>query len=857
MEKKSFLAVFLILIILPIVSASYNIANNGIKDSYGPGEKITGWINISFANEKSGLNLSTNFNKSIIAMDLLKNKNCNPADCLSTYSLLNMQESKTFSLSEMQRNIVSIILNGNINSINSLSFSANIRNAPSCTNPIKIDVLNDRSYDGELKRTGNDYSCIVDSETGCFYNDFTEDVYIGNVPYCENITLVDSDKFRLGAWIKKDASAGFADDNLRMILFDGGEEVASCNLPPAGISGGEVYCDVNYSNDKIKSFYVCVGAEQEETTKYFTKKEDLNSCGFNAFPGSETEYHDYYIFARGAKFENIGAINYKVDADLLTKIADYVQKRYNNNCTGRCIIPLSFVGFSEAGIDIFNLSFGYRSGGGNVNSKQFYDSEAQEASFSAGYSQIYLDSMNILAPKIPGNYTFIVYLDGVNAFSKRISVNNIPTINSIFPTSVPAGALSKITADVSNAGRNITSYSWNFGDSTSETTSLNYVNHKYTSIGNYTLTLEITDNLGGKTGKTVVISAVNPKTSINATLKKLKAKLSNITIEIAKSEFKEEIEGLLNITKLQQDITLQETKFYSAQNETTYAEIMNYLSQMNVPNSIKETGSTIPYFVDADKIDLDILKEMGAGDYEDSRAYKEAIARWIDANYQFNLQFNYVNAYYDSEIKPIISIFKLKLKSNKAEKVYFVVENDVNINGGEKSDSYSSKIFNSAPEEIIFTSTNLKAGAVNFYLSPSFSKLTLEKETSECNYNDICEEGENYFNCSQDCRPWKKAWVLWAILFAVAIIAYFLMQWWYKVNYEKHLFKDRAGVYNIMNFISNAKSQGINDYEITNGLRREGWNSEQINYVFRKIKGNAIKPFGFLRLFLKKENRYK
>ena len=52
-----------------------------------------------------------------------------------------------------------------------------------------------------------------------------------------------------------------------------------------------------------------------------------------------------------------------------------------------------------------------------------------------------------------------------------------------------------------------------------------------------------------------------------------------------------------------------------------------------------------------------------------------------------------------------------------------------------------------------------------------------------------------------------------------------------------------------MNFTSNAKSQGLEDREIRKKLRENGWNNEQINYVFKKLEGKAIMPFDFLKLF--------
>jgi hypothetical protein len=87
------------------------------------------------------------------------------------------------------------------------------------------------------------------------------------------------------------------------------------------------------------------------------------------------------------------------------------------------------------------------------------------------------------------------------------------------------------------------------------------------------------------------------------------------------------------------------------------------------------------------------------------------------------------------------------------------------------------------------------------------------------------------------------------VFFALAV--YVALQWWYKEKYEKYLFKNRNDLYNLMNFISNARSQGLQDKEIIGKLKASGWGGEQINYVFKKMAGKAIMPFDFLRLFKK------
>jgi len=51
-------------------------------------------------------------------------------------------------------------------------------------------------------------------------------------------------------------------------------------------------------------------------------------------------------------------------------------------------------------------------------------------------------------------------------------------------------------ASGSSSVRKIVSYAWNFGDNTGNTTSISTINHTYTAVSNYTVTLYIADEYG-------------------------------------------------------------------------------------------------------------------------------------------------------------------------------------------------------------------------------------------------------------------------------------------------------------------------------------------------------------------------
>ncbi|MEK6848883.1 MAG: hypothetical protein AABX65_04600, partial [Nanoarchaeota archaeon] len=198
----------------------------------------------------------------------------------------------------------------------------------------------------------------------------------------------------------------------------------------------------------------------------------------------------------------------------------------------------------------------------------------------------------------------------------------------------------------------------------------------------------------------------------------------------------------------------------------------------------------------------------------------------------------------------VAGVFNVKIESkvDKETSLYLVINSknvkfDSDYKQREK-DETTINLDSIKSREIKFAIGGIKAENLEFYASPVFSLLEFEP-TASCDNNGKCGEGENRENCRNDCKPWGIAIILILGVVALGFAAYLFLQWWYKVRYEKHLFVNRNDVYNILNFISNAKSQGMQENEIKAKLRQTGWNSEQISYVQKKMQGKAIMPFDF------------
>ena len=77
----------------------------------------------------------------------------------------------------------------------------------------------------------------------------------------------------------------------------------------------------------------------------------------------------------------------------------------------------------------------------------------------------------------------------------------------------------------------------------------------------------------------------------------------------------------------------------------------------------------------------------------------------------------------------------------------------------------------------------------------------------------------------------------------IGIIIYIVLHQWYKRKYENYLFRNRNDLYNIVSYVHNMKRQGIDDKKVSAGLKKAGWNSEQVTYIMRKYYGKRTGMF--------------
>lgn len=879
--KKRLIIIFLafILIFLANSAFAFKIGNKSsdIEDYYSPGERIQGWINISFENENGVL--TSNSKGNIQLIDFLdandEDYSCIPTDCSDDYSPSNAETTKTFSLNSQEK-IIGMKITGKIQSISQLHFNLSINNDESCSNPLEIDIFDDEYNDWKSKKSSSDYSCSIESGRGCFNvsSQLTE-FKISKTPFCEKIKLSSSEKFELGAWVK--AGTGNS-DTLKMYLYNlNGESLTNCILPEASSSGGYISCNISYLNNAIQDYYICIKSINLDDNKYSTRKENnnANSCGFSAYPGQQIDYYDYDIYAKGAKYSSIGDIcfnqkEYESQGNLIEDVKDYIESKYENNCSNGCIIPIKFKSYTNSNIVLSNLNLVYSTTEGLKSPEtNFYDIQKIPAKISSGFVILDLDTANITAPLNYGFFNLSLYIDNREIIKKQIEIKKIPIIEDLSPSEILAGIKTRFEVKVrSPTNRSITKYSWDFySNGTKITTEDNYVDFMYTKIGAYSLSVSVEDEDGLKASRVFPIVIGSPKEVINLTLRQDRLRLDNLTKKIAlyPSWYKSKVEKALNIENIIASIISFEKKYASVSSDEDYIKIAKELSSLEVPYDIKESTAEKISVIDYNKINPDNLAELGAGEVDDEEMYKKSIAGWTQENLELKLNFKYITAYYDYSTKIIKSVFSLKItpKEENEDNIYLVIE----IENASFSDS-ELRIKNLEEVTGVVFSDNkdrtvefVAEGFVHFdelifYLSPEFSKLGIVEDIS-CNNNNKCEKdlGENYNNCRNDCKPWNYAIIMIVIVLVLAFIAYIFMQIWYKNKYENYLFKKRNDLYNIINFIKNSRIRGMSDSDTERNLKKVGWSGEQISYAFKKIAGKAILPFDFVKLFKKEEKK--
>lgn len=860
-NMKKVIVFLLVLVLISFVSASFEVGNisHSIDKMYPPNDTIKGWMNISFEDQKANSIFSTNFNDEITLLELIKSNNslsnydCTPSDCTPDYTGANSGKTlKEFNLGSDEEKIFGfIITGGTLNNIQDFSFNVTSTATSAFFQQLYIDILNNGQFEWRPHESLNRYK---EKDYGCYNSSDIEDqaTISSNFEYCGEITIPPSPHLKIGTGITGSGEETFT------LSIEGQDGSGDCEATTS--SSGDISCIPKKSSGGNfttagSEYEVCIMANSDSNYKINYELE--NACGYSEGGGIA---RDFEIFVRQGAYDSIGDfilnntelqdVDSQVDK-IEPYIENYLYEKYENDCSNDCIIPIRFFSGMNQDIKISDINIKYAAGGLEKESTKLYNLTTTPGTIDSDFQKLYLDNANFSIDEEFGTHDFTLNFENSTGtfkiFTENISIERIPRILSVSPKTALAAYPTIFTVDVEtfDSISNITEYKWDFGDNTSiQTTTQNSVEHTYSEIENYDLTITVTNSEGLSSSKTFTITTETPKEAVNSVLSENLNNLANINQKINSlpSFYQDSIKTSLELSNIENQLSSIQQRNTTAASDQDYVDIMNDLSKISVPSDISEseTAQFVPFFSSAENIDLEILKEIGGGDYEtgNENSYKNAIVSWSLQNPNVQITYKKYSASYPDYEQGLVRFFEINVNEKTGRQAYLVIPSLENINfqtSIEEQNGYYYAELTEDSEEIIFSTTeDVDFETLPAFVSPSLNSLSVSEGEIE----------EGFFQ--------KYKWILFSlvIIFIIiaGIVAYLVIGRWYRKKYEDYLFNNKNDLYNIVNYIHNAKKKGVENKEIEKNLRKSKWSSEQINYVMKKYAGKDVGLPGLKKL---------
>ncbi len=858
MKSKLLFGLFFSLILLNGVLASIKINSYEVDQVYSPGEYLRGWMNLNFSNVKNGLLTCLDQNISLKEfLDRNKaNYTCDPTNCLADYDAKTKKSSHSFSLDSEEEQLIGIKLDGEITSIDSFKMNISSDGGPSCIYPLEIDFFDDGVIDWRYINGTGEYTCSGAKSFGCFESSDVEDdedlaVISSEDYYCEKINISHSGVYKIGGVLYKIESGENIEADFEMSIDDG-KDGESCEFSVS--ESGEAGCEVELNIDKEITTEVCITAREDDDSElYGLRYEDEDPCGTKT---DSTKQYDFEIFAKASKYSAPG--NLTLDKDTLdmaveSEIMEYLTKNYKKNCTDGCIIPINIISGTKQNITVDNFKMSYVSNGKRTAPTTFYLLDSSEAKIDMKSQKLDISKAEIDVTDYDDEKA-ILEINGERIFSKKISVEeNAGEILAIAPSQVPS-IISNIFFVVTNSDQNFT-YVWNFGDGQTITTNDKMVRHSYTNTGTYTIKVTATRGTMSYT-KSQEITVVSPKEAIPSTIELYDSQLKNVNLKLSllPSWIKTEIDNRFNISQSGTTLNLIKTA-YNSKTNTDYEAMAGGLVSLSIPTSFLSqqimTDSLI--FLEDDVLNVNDISKLGLG-FSVNKDYSKWINSWILENLDITATVQKYDIGFNSGIQDAGSYVTIKLTPKHTTGEFYVM-----INRGSKNTvfvkDYGQKAYDSS-DGIGITSLSesrtfefyypdaIDSTDFPFYIIPK-ENLAIEEVNEDevtCG-NEICDEGETYWNCIEDCKPVKKMVFFYVLLVFAFFATYIVLQELYKKFYEGHLFPNKNDLFNLINFMNNTENQGVLKVEIFSKLREMDWNSEQLDFAWKRLHGKRTGMF--------------
>jgi len=854
MKRLGVILLFVSFVVIASAS-SFEVHNISVDTSYPYNQFLKGSMNVSFTDVPANTTFRTNMNQSVLLKDVLNvngyaDSFCDPYGCSTRYGIKEEVSSLEFDLALGEEVYWGFSLKGGVVSVRNVSFKMESdfpesKNVPLIMN--FLESLEDSFY--------NEYSDLVFREKwfGC-YKPSGEVVgpKIGSTTYCSKIATYETDRLIVGANISLEGVSG---ENVTMTLYDpdlpaGGR---SCSFDP---SGAYNFCAIDFSEDdllKASTYYLCLESEEASVDYKLYKEESSGTyCGFS-YSGdqlntsaalSPNKTKNYALFIQEAIYADASGLDNYNFSEFYGGLNSFISWKYRNDCSGDCVFPIKLrAGVSQTiGVSDFELSYSVDNEEYDLFNISELDVEYALMNFSG---ELDFDLLGILMNET-GNYEF--YVGNESVLNKTIRITPAPIIEGIFPKIIPAGINVLLNADIDYGDPNASlSYTWNFGDGSSQTTSTNEVYHLFNNISEYEV--EVTVSVGNLTNsRKQVISTISPKNYVGLIYGQVGINLNNTVENISLFPAWQQriLEDSLDVLTYQDQLDRIGNKIDEAFTDDDYLEIAALLVDLDVPKSVFISEQYTFDFSSGENINLAAIEEYTSevADEGPESSYIDAIVRWQDENVAFST-----------------TVKKVSLEKTSGN-VYDVFVTYL-IGATVDSEYQAFLVLNYEREEFVFnnvikeprgyggaTIIDLKEGENNvefylpgsqdldFFVSTNLGNLILEADVVEdCNFNRVCEEGETSKSCRSDCKPVSLMIIYIILAFVLGLILYTGIQVWYSRYYEKILFKDRHRLYNLLMFIASSKLKGMSRMDVRSVLKEKGWTGERIEYAIKKANG--------------------
>jgi len=871
-----FVLIFLAIVISSFfVGATMEIGTSSyISPDYRVGEKLQGVLNISVSNEKINEGLKFVFNseeKLITVKDFFDAHNktlysCEPTNCGNDFSVTGSAEnSKEIPLTLGKNEIIGFVLNGNDLEVleDGFKFDVSSDAGSNCISQLSIDV----SADGDIEWENNKKlgeSCGGDKTSTCYNaNSFNSWFLLGQEPYCEKIKIGKAPAFDIKALMKSKEGASFEGKPLVASIYNSiGELKGNCDLSKPTTSGSEESCSIDYVSKSTENHFVCISIKEGLNNEgYSLKARDTgNFCGFKGDPKQVSSTSaDYSIKVSPRKYDAVGSFSLndevvlsQTGSPLIAEVNSFISERYGKNCPDAgCIIPVMFSGIGQKLI-VNNINIKYKHSASNeISRDQLYKLSTTPATLKTVNSAIVnLEKNEISLPNNPGNYSFKLFFKGEKLMEKNITIREkeIPLIEQIHPKIVAAVIPNTFLVFV-DGKINISElkFEWTFSDgSLKQTSEKPFITHALPAIGNYTLKIKALKQSKEISSAEFKIQAKAPIEAVNETIYLYKDRIKNVKAKksVLPQTYQVYIDGIVNLNEIESKINSIETEYIvltkeNVSDNSAYTNLMQELFDEKVPVDIKPSSSEEVQFVyDLNDLVLDDFSYLFNEVYSVSQEeeYKQAIFKWFIENIDAEVKQKTYALYYDDYKQSFVSEFEIKIHPNipSDKKGYLIIERDVSelkfengviptahnsVSGVEIDLSKDSTIKFSIEEDI-------DSFSLPMFFAPKFNMLQVSQSSTKPNTNGM--------------GFWAKFLIGFFIVAIIVLFLYILLQRWYKLKYEKYLFKNQNDLYNLLQFIRNSKVNKIKDEEIIEKLMKAKWKREQVNYALNKYEGKRV-----------------